>query len=42
MYSFEECRGIIEKAFQNLNMKEEPANLYKPIEYILSIGGKRI
>ena len=42
MYTFEECQDIINKALSNINLKEEPVNLYTPIEYIISIGGKRI
>ncbi len=42
MYSFEDCQEIISKALYNINLKEEPINLFEPIEYILSIGGKRI
>jgi len=42
MYTFEECQDIVNKALNNINLKQEPANLYTPIEYILSIGGKRI
>lgn len=42
MYSIDELSGILEKALNNLNIPEEPQNLYKPIEYILSSGGKRI
>ncbi len=42
MYSIEELSSILEKALVNLEIPEEPENLYKPIQYILSSGGKRI
>jgi len=42
MYSIDELSGVLEKALNNLNIPEEPQNLYKPIQYILSSGGKRI
>lgn len=42
MYTFQECQDIINKALLNLQFEKRPVNLYKPIEYILSIGGKRI
>lgn len=42
MYSLEELSGVLEKALANLNLPEEPKNLYKPIQYVLSSGGKRI
>ncbi len=42
MYSLEELSGILEKALANLNLPEDPKNLYKPIQYVLSSGGKRI
>jgi geranylgeranyl diphosphate synthase, type II len=42
MYSLEELSSILEKALTSLNLPEEPKNIYKPISYILSSGGKRI
>ncbi|MFC2138209.1 polyprenyl synthetase family protein [Bacteroidota bacterium] len=42
MYTFEECQEVINKALNNIDLKEDPINLFTPIEYILSIGGKRI
>jgi geranylgeranyl diphosphate synthase type II len=42
MYTQEEIDNIIQKAIKNLRFEKEPRNLYQPIEYILSIGGKRI
>ena len=42
MYTLEECQDIVNKAIKNINLKKEPINLYLPIEYILSIGGKRL
>jgi geranylgeranyl diphosphate synthase type II len=44
MYDIGQCRNIIEKALkQELKLLESgPAELYQPVEYIFSIGGKRI
>ena len=42
MYSLEELSEVLEKALVNINLPEDPKNLYNPIEYILSSGGKRI
>lgn len=42
MFTFQECQDIINKAFKNIDLKKEPVNLYQPIEYILSMEGKRI
>lgn len=42
MYTFEECQEIIKIELNKLLLKKEPVNLYTPIEYILSNGGKRI
>ncbi|MFA7116252.1 MAG: polyprenyl synthetase family protein [Bacteroidales bacterium] len=42
MYTFEEVRKLVRKRILSLNLKGEPEELYAPIEYIISIGGKRI
>lgn len=42
MYSVKECQQRIEQEIQNQNFHNEPLQLYEPVEYILSIGGKRI
>ena len=42
MYKTSELQQIIEREFQKLDFPKNPAELYQPIEYILSIGGKRI
>jgi geranylgeranyl diphosphate synthase type II len=34
--------SIIEEALKTINQKKEPAQLYDPISYTLSLGGKRI
>ena len=36
-----ELRDIIEYQLENLTLPNVPKNLYDPIRYILSIGGKR-
>ena len=42
MYTLEEIDGIIEKFSRLQNISREPANLYEPLDYMMSIGGKRI
>ncbi|MBR6036318.1 MAG: polyprenyl synthetase family protein [Bacteroidaceae bacterium] len=42
MYAITELIDIINKAVENIQYNTEPKNLYEPIRYILSIGGKRI
>jgi geranylgeranyl diphosphate synthase, type II len=42
MLSFYQCSEVIENELRNLRLNTEPRELYDPIRYILSIGGKRI
>ena len=42
MYSLDQLQGIIEKGLSSLEFRREPADLYDPIQYMISIGGKRI
>ena len=42
MLTLLDAQNIIEKRIENLNLPNEPAELYDPVRYILSIGGKRI
>jgi geranylgeranyl diphosphate synthase type II len=42
MYTFEHCQHIINKELEEILLKDSPVNLYEPIRYILSIGGKRL
>jgi len=42
MYTLLEAQNLIEKHIRNLSIPEEPAELYEPVKYILSLGGKRI
>lgn len=42
MYTLLEAQNLVEKHIQNLSIPEAPAELYEPVEYILSLGGKRI
>lgn len=42
MYSLQEIESIIQKSILSLDLSGEPKELYQPIEYIISIGGKRI
>ena len=42
MYAITELTQKINTAVENIQYNTEPKNLYDPIRYILSIGGKRI
>ena len=42
MYTLEEIDHILENCMKLQLVRPEPANLYAPIDYMLSIGGKRI
>jgi len=42
MITFNEAQDIICREFEELDFTDTPSELYKPINYILSIGGKRI
>ncbi len=42
MLTFDDCRTIIDKKIQNTVLDTDPKELYDPIRYILSVGGKRI
>lgn len=42
MFSIEEIDSMVEKSIFSLELKGEPQELYNPIEYLISIGGKRV
>ncbi len=42
LYSIDQLHEIVNQEIPNSKLKKEPNELYAPIEYILSIGGKRI
>lgn len=42
MYSFEDLQEIAEKGLMGLELDREPSELFAPIRYLLSAGGKRI
>lgn len=42
MFTLEDIDSIVEKAVLSLDLKGEPKELYDPIEYLVSIGGKRL
>ena len=42
MYSFTQLQEIIEKELKEIRYPETPEELYQPVKYILSNGGKRI
>ncbi len=42
MYNISQLKDIINSELTNINFVQEPNNLYEPIAYTMSIGGKRI
>ena len=42
MYSLKELDAIVMRAIGSLKFVKEPAGLYEPLEYMMSIGGKRL
>ena len=42
MYNVKELSEIVDNAISTIELPESPSNLYKPIKYLLSTGGKRI
>ena len=42
MLSHEDIENIISRSILNLDLKGEPESLYRPIEYMISVGGKRV
>lgn len=42
MFTLKEIDNIVEKGLESLNFQQEPIELYEPIEYMISIGGKRL
>jgi len=42
MFSFKELTQQFQSEYSNFSFPETPANLYAPIDYIMSMGGKRI
>ena len=42
MYSFKEVLEIVNSQVEQINWHRKPYGLYEPIEYILSLGGKRL
>lgn len=42
MRTISEYQYLISRHFESLKYQKEPSNLYEPIRYILSLGGKRL
>ncbi|HTO35466.1 MAG TPA: polyprenyl synthetase family protein, partial [Flavobacterium sp.] len=42
MHTVSQYQSFISQYLSNFPSKKEPQNLYNPIEYILSLGGKRL
>lgn len=42
MYTYEELREIVNKAVNNMSYDYESDNLFEPVRYLMSMGGKRI
>jgi geranylgeranyl diphosphate synthase type II len=42
MYTLPEAQKLVENTIQTLSIPEAPSELYEPVKYVLSMGGKRI
>ncbi|OIQ16025.1 MAG: polyprenyl synthetase [Flavobacterium sp. MedPE-SWcel] len=42
MHAIAHYQQIVQEYFADLSLEKEPVNLYNPIQYILSLGGKRM
>lgn len=42
MYTSTELLDRLEQSMRRMTIDRQPASLYEPIEYVLSIGGKRV
>ena len=42
MKSISDLQEIIEQELSNINIPKAPENLYKPIDYVIRLGGKRM
>jgi geranylgeranyl diphosphate synthase type II len=42
MYTLKDCQNVISTQLEGIFLNEEPAGLYEPLRYILSMGGKRL
>ncbi len=42
MYTLLEAQNLVEKHIQTISIPDTPPELYEPVKYILSLGGKRI
>lgn len=42
MYIIKDLQELVQRKLNQLELVREPAELYEPIDYVLSIGGKRI
>ena len=42
MKSISDLHEIIEQELSNINIPKTPENLYKPIDYVIGLGGKRM
>ena len=42
MYTLLEAQNLVEKHIKTISIPDTPPELYEPVKYILSLGGKRI
>ena len=42
MRSISDLQEIIEQELRNINIPKTPENLYRPIDYLIGLGGKRM
>ena len=40
--SIEELQGILSQAIEELDLINEPSELYNPIRYLINLGGKHL
>ena len=42
MYTSEDLIKIVNRSLSEISYPDKPENLYEPIRYVMSLGGKRI
>ena len=42
MYTIKELHDYVNKGLAAIDFTKEPAELYRPLEYMIAIGGKRL
>ncbi|MDP4271498.1 MAG: polyprenyl synthetase family protein [Bacteroidota bacterium] len=42
LYNFDQLLKLVNSEIDNINFDKQPAGLYQPAQYALSLGGKRV